>query len=169
MNFTPRAQQVLALARREADRLNHDYVGPEHLLLGIARLDRGVAIDVIARMAIDPVAIRAEIEKAPGGPERKIIGHFPYNPEVKRLLALAGVEAKDLHHSYVGTEHILLGLLREEKGVAARVLSNLGVNIERARYEILKELDPSFTPEPANLSPPAPPFRIWKWLLPWKR
>src|SRR5918996_1282575 len=107
-NFTPRAQQVLALARKEADRFNHNYVGT--------------------------------------GPETKMVGNVPYTPRVKKVLALAGKEAKALNHSYVGTEHILLGLLREGEGVAARVLKSLEVDIERTRNEILKELDPNFTP-----------------------
>ena len=147
-NFTPRAQQVLALARKEADRFNHNYVGTEHLLLGLIKLGQGVAVNVLQKMGLDLETVRMEVEKQVGsGPETKMVGNIPYTPRVKKVLALAGKEAKSLQHSYVGTEHILLGLLREGEGVAARVLKNLEVDIERTRNEILKELDPNFAPD----------------------
>ena len=146
-NFTPRAQQVLALARKEADRFNHNYVGTEHLLLGLIKLGQGVAVNVLQKMGLDPEIVRQEVEKQVGtGPENKMSGNIPYTPRVKKVLALAGKEAKALQHSYVGTEHILLGLLREGEGVAARVLTSLEVDLERTRNEVLKELDPNFTP-----------------------
>jgi ATP-dependent Clp protease ATP-binding subunit ClpC len=146
-NFTPRAQQVLALARKEADRFNHNYVGTEHLLLGLIKLGQGVAVNVLQKMSLDLETVRMEVEKQVGsGPETKTPGNIPYTPRVKKVLALAGKEAKALNHSYVGTEHILLGLLREGDGVAARVLKNLEVDIERTRNEILRELDPNFSP-----------------------
>jgi len=145
-NFTPRAQQVLALARKEADRFNHNYVGTEHLLLGLIKLGQGVAVNVLHKMNLDLETVRLEVEKQVGnGPETKMVGNIPYTPRVKKVLALAGKEAKALNHSYVGTEHILLGLLREGDGVAARVLKNLEVDIERTRNEILRELDPNFS------------------------
>ncbi len=147
-NFTPRAQQVLALARKEADRFNHNYVGTEHLLLGLIKLGQGVAVNVLQKMGLDLETVRMEVEKQVGsGPETKMVGNIPYTPRVKKVLALAGKEAKALQHSYVGTEHILLGLLREGEGVAARVLKSLEVDIERTRNEILKELDPNFAPQ----------------------
>ena len=150
-NFTPRAQQVLALARKEADRFNHNYVGTEHLLLGLIKLGQGVAVNVLQKMGLDLETVRMEVEKQVGsGPETKMVGNIPYTPRVKKVLALAGKEAKALNHSYVGTEHILLGLLREGEGVAARVLKSLEVDIERTRNEILKELDPNFTPSEAE-------------------
>src|SRR6478735_1664574 len=146
-NFTPRAQQVLALARKEADRFNHNYVGTEHLLLGLIKLGQGVAVNVLQKMGLDLETVRMEVEKQVGsGPDQKMVGNIPYTPRVKKVLALAGKEAKALNHSYVGTEHILLGLLREGEGVAARVLKSLEIDIERTRNEILKELDPNFTP-----------------------
>ncbi|HEY2102129.1 MAG TPA: ATP-dependent Clp protease ATP-binding subunit [Chthoniobacterales bacterium] len=146
-NFTPRAQQVLQLARKEADRFNHNYVGTEHLLLGLIKLGQGVAVNVLQKMGLDLETVRMEVEKQVGsGPETKMVGNIPYTPRVKKVLALAGKEAKALNHSYVGTEHILLGLLREGEGVAARVLKSLEIDIERTRNEILKELDPNFTP-----------------------
>jgi len=155
-NFTPRAQQVLALARKEADRFNHNYVGTEHLLLGLIKLGQGVAVNVLQKMGLDLETVRMEVEKQVGsGPETKMVGNIPYTPRVKKILALAGKEAKSLQHSYVGTEHILLGLLREGEGVAARVLKNLEVDIERTRNEILRELDPNFSPQEEGDSIPA--------------
>ena len=145
-NFTPRAQQVLALARKEADRFNHNFVGTEHLLLGLIKLGQGVAVNVLQKLGLDLETVRMEVEKQVGtGPDQKMIGNIPYTPRVKKVLALAQKEAKALNHTYVGTEHILLGLLREGDGVAARVLKNLDVDIEQTRQEILKELDPNFT------------------------
>src|SRR5712691_365292 len=145
-NFTPRAQQVLALARKEADRFNHNFVGTEHLLLGLIKLGQGVAVNVLQKLGLDLETVRMEVEKQVGtGPDQKMIGSIPYTPRVKKVLALAVKEAKALNHTYVGTEHILLGLLREGDGVAARVLKNLDVDIEQTRQEILKELDPNFT------------------------
>jgi ATP-dependent Clp protease ATP-binding subunit ClpC len=150
-NFTPRAQGVLALARKEADRFNHNFVGTEHLLLGLIKLGQGVAVNVLQKLGLDLETVRMEVEKQVGtGPDQKMIGNIPYTPRVKKVLALAAKEAKALNHTYVGTEHILLGLLREGDGVAARVLKNLDVDIEQTRQEILKELDPNFaaTDEP---------------------
>jgi len=146
-NFTPRAQQVLALSRKEADRFNHNYVGTEHLLLGLIKLGQGVAVNVLQKMGLDLETVRQEVEKQVGsGQENKMSGNIPYTPRVKKVLALAGKEAKALQHSYVGTEHILLGLLREGEGVAAQVLKNLEIDLDRTRNEVLKELDPNFTP-----------------------
>src|SRR5712675_1634804 len=154
-NFTPRAQQVLALARKEADRFNHNYVGTEHLLLGLIKLGQGVAVNVLQKMGLDLETVRMEVEKQVGsGPETKMVGNVPYTPRVKKVLALAGKEAKALNHSYVGTEHILLGLLREGEGVAARVLKTLELDIERTRNESLKELDPNFTPSESEQESP---------------
>ena len=148
-NFTPRAQRALALARKEAERFNHNYVGTEHLLLGLIKLGQGVAVNVLQKMNLDLDTVRLEVEKQVGtGPETKQLGNVPFTPRVKKVLALASKEARALNHSYVGTEHILLGLLREGDGVAARVLKNLEVDIERTRTEILKELDPNFQPPP---------------------
>ncbi len=145
-NFTPRAQQVLALARKEADRFNHNYVGTEHLLLGLIKLGQGVAVNVLQKLGLDLDTVRMQVEQQVGtGPETKMVGNIPYTPRVKKVLALASKEAKALNHSYVGTEHILLGLLREGEGVAAQVLRNLDINLDKARNEILKELDPNFT------------------------
>ena len=145
-NFTPRAQQVLALARLEADRFHHNFVGTEHLLLGLIRLGQGTAVNVLLKMGLDLEAVRLEVEKQVGkGLDQKGSGFIPYTPRVKKALALAAKESKALHHTYVGTEHILLGLLREGDGVAARVLTNLGLDSDVIRQNILRELDPNFS------------------------
>src|SRR6202042_328846 len=151
-NFTPRAQQVLALARKEADRFNHNFVGTEHLLLGLIKLGQGVAVNVLQKLGLDLETGRMEVEKQVGtGPDQKMIGNIPYTPRVKKVLALASKEAKNLNHTYVGTEHILLGLLREGDGVAAKVLKNLDVDFTEARQGALKELDPNFAAEEASI------------------
>jgi len=151
-NFTPRAQQVLQLARKEADRFNHNVIGTEHLLLGLVKLGQGVAVNVLQKMGLDLETVRMEVEKQVGtGPDQKVIGNIPYTPRVKKVLDLARREAKSLNHTYIGTEHILLGLLREGDGVAARILRSLDVDIEQARQEILKELDPNFTGEESSI------------------
>ena len=136
---------MLALARKEADRFHHNYVGTEHLLLGLIKLGQGVAVSVLQKMGLDLETVRNAVEKQVGtGTETKTQGNIPYTPRVKKVLALAGREAKQLNHSYVGTEHILLGLLREGEGVAARVLKSLAVDLARTRQAILKELEPPF-------------------------
>jgi ATP-dependent Clp protease ATP-binding subunit ClpA len=144
--FTPRACQVLALARKEADRLNHNFLGTEHLLLGLIKLGQGAAVNVLQKMGLDLETVRREVEKqAPMGTGPKMHG-TPYTPRVKKVIALAQKEAKNLNHTYVGTEHLLLGLLREGDGMAAKVLRALGMNLDKTRQEILKELDPNFVP-----------------------
>lgn len=151
-NFTPRAQQVLQLARKEADRFNHGYVGTEHLLLGLIALGQGVAVNVLQRMGVDLQTVRMQVEKAVGvGPETKTVGNVPFTPRVKKVLALASQEARAMNHAYVGTEHILLGLLREGEGVAAQILKNLNVDLERVRIAVLKELDPNYEPSEESL------------------
>ena len=159
-NYTPRAQQVLALARKEADRFNHNCIGTEHLLLGLIKLGQGVAVNVLQRMGLDLETVRLEVEKQVGtGPDQKMLGNLPYTPRVKKVLALAQKEAKALSHTYVGTEHILLGLLREGEGVAAVVLKNLDVDIEETRNEILRELGADFeaADEAEEPQPPGKP------------
>jgi ATP-dependent Clp protease ATP-binding subunit ClpA len=144
-NFTPRAQQVLALAQEEARRLNHNFVGTEHLLLGLIKLGQGVAVSVLQKLGLVLETVRKAVVKAVGaGPDQKIIGRIPYTPRAKKVLALAAKEARNLKHTYVGTEHILLGLLREADGAAARVMRELNVDIGKTRLEILKELNPNF-------------------------
>jgi ATP-dependent Clp protease ATP-binding subunit ClpC len=155
-NYTPRAQQVIQLARAEAERFNHPYVGTEHILLGLVALGQGVAVTVLERMGIVIETLRLEVEKAVGqGPETKTVGNVPFTPRAKKVLQLAATEARALNHSYIGTEHILLGLLREGEGVAAQVLRNLNVDLETTRVEVMKELDPNFEPgEPGDAPEP---------------
>src|SRR5207344_523740 len=133
-NFPPRAQQVLALARKEADRFNHNFVGTEHLLLGLIKLGQGVAVNALQKVGLDPETVRMEVEKVVGtGPDQKMIGNIPYTPRTKKVLALAAKEAKALNHTFVGTERILLGLIQEGDGVAAYVLKNMDIDIEQIR------------------------------------
>jgi ATP-dependent Clp protease ATP-binding subunit ClpA len=157
-NFTPRAQQVLALARKEAARLYHNFVGTEHVLLGLIGLGQGTAVNVLIQMGVNLETARAEVEKQFGaGPEQKVIGNTPYTPRVKKVLAIAQREAKALNHTYIGTEHILLGLLGEGDGAAAQVLKNLGVDCDRTRQLILIELDPNCSAAPDAFATPAAP------------
>ncbi len=146
-NFTPRAQQVINLARKEADGFNHPYVGTEHLLLGLIALGEGVAVNVLTRLGVSLERVRLEVESAVGqGPETKLAGNVPFTPRSKKVLQLSAAEAQALNHTYIGTEHILLGLLREGEGVAAQVLRTLEIDLDTARREILRELDPNFEP-----------------------
>jgi ATP-dependent Clp protease ATP-binding subunit ClpC len=146
-NFTPRAQQVLALAGREANRLKSPSVNTEHLLLGLLKLGKGVAINVLKQSGLDLDALGREIEKQAGSdPQSSVAANVPYTSRVKNALALAAREARALHHTHVGTEHLLLGLLREGDSVAARVLKQFKVDLEKTRQAILKELDPNFSP-----------------------
>lgn len=149
-NLTPHAQQVLALARKEAVRLNHSFLGTEHLLLGILALGQGVAVAVLKKMGLQLDTMRLEIQKqVGGGPDRKPSVDVPYTPLVKKVLTLAASEAAALNHTHVGTEHILLGLLTEGEGVAARVLKHFGLNVDKTREKVLEQLDPNYRPAPA--------------------
>src|SRR5439155_25199433 len=123
----------------------------EHLLLGLIKLGQGVAVSVLQKLGLDLETVRMAVEKQLGtGPDQKMIGNIPYAPRVKKVLALPAKEAKALNHTYVGTEHILLGLMCEGDSVAARVLTSLGLKLEPTRKEILKELDPNFGSGPES-------------------
>jgi ATP-dependent Clp protease ATP-binding subunit ClpC len=140
--FSDRVQRVIIIAQEEAKRLNHDYVGTEHLLLGLVALGEGVAAKVLANLGVDLRRVRAEVEKIVGtGENVMLLGEIPFTPRAKKVLELAVDEAQTLGHNYVGTEHLLLGLLREEEGVAARVLENLNIKINDVREEILVLMD----------------------------
>jgi ATP-dependent Clp protease ATP-binding subunit ClpC len=144
--FTNRAKQVKKLAEKEAQRLNHNYIGTEHILLGLIKLGQGVAVDVLRKLDLDFETIRMEVEKFVGaGPSTKVVGKPAHTPRATRVYEIAAEEAQNLKHNYVGTEHILLGLLQETDGVAAKVLRNLDVDIEKVRQEILQILS-GFTP-----------------------
>ena len=145
-NFSPRAQQALELARMEAVRLSNNFVGTEHLLLGLIKLDKGVAITVLRKLGIKLDVIRKEVETLAlaAGPDHRRTETIPFTPRTKRVLAMASKEALALHHTYLGTEHILLALIREGEGIAGRVLKSHAVDVERTRQEVLKDLDPNF-------------------------
>jgi len=140
-NFTDRVRKVLAMAREEAIRLQHDYVGTEHILLGLIREGEGVAAAVLSNLAVDLDQIHERVEESVRKGKATIaLGELPYTSRAKKVLEFAMAEAREFNHSYVGTEHLLLGLLREEKGIAAQVLNSLGATLEEARAETLKVL-----------------------------
>ncbi|MFQ5728774.1 MAG: ATP-dependent Clp protease ATP-binding subunit [Waddliaceae bacterium] len=140
--FTNRAKQVIKLAKKEAQRLNHNYLGTEHVLLGLLKLGQGVAVNVLRNLNIDFETVQGEVEKLVGyGPEIQVYGDPALTGKVKKVFEYANEEAANLNHNYVGTEHLLLGLLRQTDGVAAQVLENLNVNLKEVRKEVLKELE----------------------------
>ncbi len=149
-NFTPRARQVIALAKRHAKRFGQNYLGTEHLLLGLIELGQGVAVTVLKRMGLDLDTVRYEVEKHSGpGNDTQTEGDPPFTPRVRHVITLAAKEARTLNYSYIGTEHLLLGLIREGDGVAAGILRNLHVDAETVRNEVMKELDPNYLPREA--------------------
>jgi len=165
--FTNRAKQVIKLAKKEAQRLNHNYLGTEHVLLGLMKLGQGIAVNVLRNMNLDYEAVRSEIEKIVGfGPEIQVYGDPALTGKVKKAFEFANEEASNLNHNYVGTEHLLLALLRQTDGVAAQVLENLNVNLKEVRKEVLKELEtfnlqlppmgatPSASPQSQNAQKP---------------
>jgi ATP-dependent Clp protease ATP-binding subunit ClpC len=139
--FTDRARKVMGLARQEAQRLNHEYIGTEHILLGLVQEESGVAANVLKNMDVDLKKIRIEVEKlVQSGGATVTMGQLPFTPRAKKVLEYALEEASQLGHNYIGTEHLLLGLLRESDGVAAQVLLNLGLKLEEVRDEVLELL-----------------------------
>ena len=162
-NFTERTRKVLAMAREEAARLHHEYVGTEHILLGLIREGEGVAATVLQNLSVELDEVQQKIEGiVKKGRAAQTPGpDLPYTSRAKQVLQLAMQETRDLHHSFVGTEHLLLGLLAEAKGVAAQVLLTLGVTHERARAEVLRILGFELSPYPAAEPPPGEkPARI---------
>jgi len=140
--FTNRAKQVIKLAKKEAQRLNHNYLGTEHVLLGLLKLGQGIAVNVLRNLNLDYETVRNEIERIVGfGPEIQVYGDPALTGKVKKVFEFANEEAANLNHNYVGTEHLLLALLRQIDGVAAQVLENLNVNLKEIRKEVLKELE----------------------------
>ena len=158
-NFTDRVRKVLQMAREEAARLHHEYVGTEHILLGLIREGEGVAAAVLTNLNVDLEEIQQKIEetvkkgKASSAPGPDL----PYTSRAKKVLELAMTEARELNHSYVGTEHLLLGLLREEKGIAAQVLTDAGVTLEQSRSETLRLLGSDMPQQTASSAPSTPP------------
>src|SRR5215467_7593785 len=140
--FTDRARKVMQLANQEAQRFNHEYIGTEHILLGLVKEGSGVAANVLKNLDIDLRKIRLEVEKIvqTGSGEMVSMGRLPHTPRAKKVIEYSIEEARNLNHNYVGTEHLLLGLLREQEGVAAQVLMNLGLKLEDVREEVLNLL-----------------------------
>jgi Clp amino terminal domain, pathogenicity island component len=155
--FTDRARRVVVLAQEEARFLNHDYIGTEHLLLGLVHEGEGVAAQAMESLDISLEAVRAEVEKTVGRGKRPPGGHIPFTPRAKKVLELSLREALDLGHNYIGTEHILLGLIREGQGVAAQVLVELGADLDRARQQVIQLLS-GHVAGPGQ--PPLGPLRV---------
>jgi ATP-dependent Clp protease ATP-binding subunit ClpC len=154
--FTDRARKVMQLANQEAQRFNHEYIGTEHILLGLIKEGSGVAANVLKNLDIDLRKIRLEVEKivqtGPGS-EMVMMGKLPQTPRAKKVIEYAIEEARNLNHNYVGTEHLLLGLLREAEGVAAQVLINLGLKLEDVRQEVLNLLGHNMPPSAPKTDP----------------
>jgi len=151
--FTDRARKVMALANQEAQRFNHDYIGTEHILLGLVKEGSGVGANVLKNLGVDLRKVRLEVEKlVKSGPEMVTMGKLPQTPRAKRVIEYAIEEARNLNHNYVGTEHLLLGLLREQDGVAAQVLMNLGLKLEDVREEVLNLLGAGVEPEENSIA-----------------
>jgi len=158
--LTDRARKVMALANQEAQRFNHEYIGTEHILLGLVKEGSGVGANVLKNLDIDLRKVRLEVEKlVKSGPDMVTMGKLPQTPRAKKVIEYAIEEARNLNHNYVGTEHLLLGLLREHDGVAAQVLMNLGLKLEEVREEVLNLLGAGVESEEASesLEPTAEP------------
>jgi ATP-dependent Clp protease ATP-binding subunit ClpC len=138
--FTERARKVLSLAQEEAQRFKHNYIGTEHLLLGLVREGEGVAAKVLQKLGVDLQAVRNAVEFIIGRGDRIVLGEIGLTPRAKKVIELAIDEARRMNHHYIGTEHLLLGLIREGEGVAAGVLESLGVKLDQARKETLAML-----------------------------
>src|SRR3954463_469007 len=149
--FTDRARKVMALANQEAQRFNHEYIGTEHILLGLVKEGSGVGANVLKNLDVDLRKVRLEVEKlVKSGPDMVTMGKLPQTPRAKKVIEYAIEEARNLNHNYVGTEHLLLGLLREHDGVAAQVLMNLGLKLEEVREEVLNLLGAGVENEEPN-------------------
>ena len=148
INPTPRVKQVLLLARREAERFNHSHIGTEHLLLGLLALNEGVAVNILNSMGLNLAALRLEVEKSCGtGAETVAAGELPFTPRLRKVMAIAAEEALAMHYNFVGTEHLLLAILREGSSQAARIMRNLKVDLEAVREAVIKTLDSEYLPE----------------------
>jgi hypothetical protein len=159
--FTDRARKVMQLANQEAQRFNHEYIGTEHILLGLIKEGQGVAGHVLKNRDIDLRKVRREVERVvQAGPDLVTMGKLPQTPRARMAITYAIEEARDLNHNYVGTEHLLLGLLREQEGLAAQVLMNLGLKLEDVRQDVVNILThPPLRPRARKLAPPADPMQ----------
>src|ERR687888_2055223 len=138
--FTDRARKVLILAQDEAQRFNHNYIGTEHLLLGLVREGEGVAAKMLSNLGVELNRVRSAVEFIIGRGDRMVLGEISLTPWAKKVIDLAVEEARRLGHNYIGTEHLLLGLVREGEGIAAMVLESLGVTMEKVRHEVIRVL-----------------------------
>jgi ATP-dependent Clp protease ATP-binding subunit ClpC len=156
--FTERARQVVVLAQDEASRLQHNYIGTEHLLLGLLREEEGVAARVLGGLGITADEVRGEVERVVGQGDEVPTGQIPFTPRAKHALERSFREALALGHKYIGTEHVLLGLAREENGVAARILAELGASAEKVRDEVYRSLGggPGLASQVESVVPDAP-------------
>ena len=138
--FTERARKVLSLAQEEAQRFQHNYIGTEHLLLGLVREGEGVAAKVLSNLGVESNRVRSAVEFIIGRGDRVVLGEIGLTPRAKKVIELAADESRLLNHSYIGTEHLLLGLVREGEGIAAGVLESQGVTLEKARWQTVQLL-----------------------------
>ncbi len=163
--FTERARKVIVYAKEEARRFNHDYIGTEHLLLGLVREGEGVAAAVLQKLGLDLETIRIEVEKlVQPGPQTQVLGDIPFTPRSKKALELSAEEARALGHNYIGTEHLLLGLVKEGEGMAYRVLLNLGLDLGKLRNEVMELLGsgiPGYGGEEATKSDKTPAINAY--------
>src|SRR5881296_601613 len=141
--FTERARKVLQLAQEEAQRFNHNYIGTEHLLLGLVREGEGVAAKVLANLGVELNKVRSAVEFIIGRGDRTVTGDIGLTPRAKKVIELSVDEARRLNHHYIGTEHLLLGLVREGEGIAAGVLESLGVSLEKVRQQVMQVVSQS--------------------------
>ena len=151
--FTDRARRVVVLAQEEARMLNHNYIGTEHILLGLIHEGEGVAAKAMESLGISLEAVRQQVEEIIGQGQQAPSGHIPFTPRAKKVLELSLREALQLGHNYIGTEHILLGLIREGEGVAAQVLVKLGADLNRVRQQVIQLLNGYQSKEPAGGTP----------------
>src|SRR6266513_1145576 len=141
--FTERARKVLSLAQEEAQRFQHNYIGTEHLLLGLVREGEGGAAKVLRNLGVEKNKVRSAVEFIIGRGDRIVLREIGLTPRAKKVIELAVDEARRLNHQYIGTEHLLLGLVREGEGIAAGVLESLGVNLEKVRAQVIHVLSQS--------------------------
>src|SRR5689334_14357708 len=141
--FTERARRVLTLAQEEAQRFNHNYIGTEHLLLGLVREGDAVAAKVLANLGVEMSKVRSAVEFIIGRGDRTVLGEIGLTPRAKKVIELAVDESRRLNHDYIGTEHLLLGLVRDGEGIAAGVLESLGVNLEKVRAQVMQVVNQS--------------------------
>jgi ATP-dependent Clp protease ATP-binding subunit ClpC len=156
--FTDPARAAMKLSNQEAQRFHHEYIGTEHIVLGLVKEGSGLGVTILKNLDVDPQKIRLEVEKiVQFGPDMVTMGKLPHTPRAKKVIEYAMEEARGLSHNYVGTEHLLLGLLREQEGVAAQVLMNLGVQVDEVRERVVK-LGTREPGAPAPEEPETPAF-----------